>query len=170
MREHKKKLLFLIVIVLVMCLIPIPVFGQEQQVVQWADIEVLLDQHPALLATQSEVDAAKAGIRLSWQYPNPEVGASYGRGEALEGEESAVIWGVEVEIPIDKPGTYINESRASRANWKAAESEAVMARRGVVRQIKAIFFQASIGWERVDSLQRSREQMKQLVETARLRE
>ncbi len=169
MDEQNKKYPLLAVIILAVCLIPIPGFGQEQKVVQWADIEVLLDQHPTLLATQSEVDAAKASIRLSRQYPNPEVTASYGRGESLEGDDSAVIWGVEVEIPFDKPGTFINESRAAKANWKAAESEAVMERREVVRQIKALFFQTVIGWERVDSLHRSREQMKQLVETARLR-
>jgi outer membrane protein, heavy metal efflux system len=169
MRKQNMKVPFPVIFILAVCLIPTPGFCQEPQVVQWADIEALLDQHPTLAATQSEVDAAKAGIRLSRQYPNPEVGVSYGRAEALEGDESAIVWGVEVEIPIDKPGTYINESRASKANWKAAKSEAVMARRGVVRQIKALFFQASIGWERVDSLHQSREQMKQLVDTARLR-
>ena len=169
MRYQNKKGIFQLIFVVAFVLIVTPVFGQELPVVKWPDVETLLDQHPAILTMESEVEAAKYDIRRSRQYPNPEVGASYGIGEAIEGDESATIWGLEVEIPIDKPGTYINEARAAKANWKAVKSEAIMTERNVVRRIKVLFYRAAIGWERVDSLLRSRNQMKQLVETAELR-
>ena len=80
------------------------VAAEEADVIQWSDIEVLLDSHPTIQISRNEVGIARAEVGVSRQYPNPEAGVSFGRGSALEGNEEGTIWGVEIEIPIESPG------------------------------------------------------------------
>ena len=169
MRDHVKYISIPALLILAICLAPAGGLAQEQPVVLWADAKALLDQHPTLLATQADLEAAKAEIRMSRQYPNPAVGGSYGIAHAMEGDESEPVWGVEVEVPIDKPGTYINETRAAKANYQAAKSQAVMTQRAVLYQVKFAFFKTALAWEKRASLGQSRDRMAQLVQVARMR-
>jgi outer membrane protein, heavy metal efflux system len=148
---------------------PATVFAEQAPVVRWQDIEALLGAHPSLLALQDDVAAAKAGIRLSRQYPNPEVGGSYGRGAALEGDESDIVWGVEVGIPILSPGVYVNETRAAKANFQAEKNQAELTRRGVVHEARFMFYRAAVAQELAVSFARSRNQVKRTANVARLR-
>lgn len=143
--------------------------AQQADALRWSDIEAAINKHPAMRLAQDEVAVAKAQIGVSRQYPNPEISASLGQGRAFDGSETALIWGIELEIPIDAPGSYLNEKEAAKAGYKAAEYETAARRLEIYRQLKGLFYRIAIGQEQQKVQNESLLQLKRLVEVAGLR-
>jgi outer membrane protein, heavy metal efflux system len=145
------------------------VTAEENGAIKWSDIEVLLDSHPLIQISGNEVAIARAEVGVSRQYPNPEVGVSFGRGSAIEGHEERTIWGVEIEIPIESPGAYWNESEAAQAELQAATNESIITRLEVVRELKSSFYRIAIGQEEVRIMEASKGHLSDLVEVSQRR-
>ena len=77
-------------------------------------VDSILETPEGLKRTE---DAAEHEIQLSRQYPNPEVAASYGRGEALEGEDATID-----EIIQYIPKRY-NEDTTLKVDLKAGDNQ-----------------------------------------------
>lgn len=144
-------------------------FGQSDSVLRWTDIESAIDRHPAMKLAEDQAAAAEAEIGVSRQYPNPEVGTSIGQGRAIDGSEEALIWGIELQIPIDAPGAYLNETEAARAGHQAAKFEAAARKLEVVRKLKGLFHRIAIGQERLRIQRENVSQLERLVEVAHAR-
>ena len=143
--------------------------AQQERKLSWSDIESAIERHPALKLIEGETAAAEAEIGISRQYPNPELGASIGQGRSLDGSETALIWGIELEIPIDAPGAYLNETEAAQAGYQAAKYDASARRLEILRQLKGLFFRIVIGQELLRVQNESLDQVDRLVQVARLR-
>ena len=165
----RARIFFCLVAATVLFVAVAPGFAQQPEVIHWQDIESLLEEHPDFQIAESELAAAKAEICVARQYPNPEISGSYGRAEALEGDETATIFGVEAEVPIDKPIAWIFDAKAAKAEYRAAGNDAQRTRLDAVLQLRRLFLAAVFAEEKLEALTRSRDQVAQLVETAKRR-
>ncbi len=143
--------------------------AQEASVLRWSDIEAAIDRHPTMKRATAQTDAAQAEIGVSRQYPNPEIGASIGQGRANDGSESGLVWGIELEIPIDAPGAYLNETEAAQAGHQAARAEVLVRRLQVERDLKTLFLSIAFGQERLQLKEENVARLTKLVDIARLR-
>jgi len=128
-------------------------------VLRWSDIEGAIDRHPALRLAHSNAERADAAVRAERQMPNPELSASVGRADSLDGRESGVIWGIELAIPLERLGSMHWASRSAGSEAEAARLDADVQRLEVTRQLKTMFMTAVINQELValaeDSLKRA---------------
>jgi len=141
----------------------------EATVIKWKDVKDLLDTIPSMRQSQEEVKAARAGINLAGQYPNPELGFTVGSEEARATSESAFIWGLEFEIPIESPGSIIMERRAAKEDFEAARHSDAANRLEAHRLLKTVFIQIAIENKICKSLSDNHSQLEQLVEFIRRR-
>ena len=165
---YKQGITVFITVLAVLVLSP-AAFGQSDSHLRWSDIESAIDKHPAMKLTEDQIAAAKAEIGVSRQYPNPEIGTSIGQGRSIDGSKEALIWGIELQIPIDAPGAYLNETQAARAGLQVAKFEAAARRLEVVRKMKGLFYRIAIGQERLRVQQENVSQLERLVEVAQTR-
>ncbi len=158
-----------VIAVLAMFTLSPAAFGQSDNLLRWSDIESAIDKHPAMKLAEDQAAQAEAEIGVSDQYPNPEVGISLGQGRSIDGSDEALIWGIELQIPIDAPGAYLNDTEAARAGLQAAKFDAVARRLEVVRKLKGLFFRIAIGQEQLRVQQENVSQLERLVEVAQMR-
>lgn len=90
-------------------------------------LEQLLDMargsHPALAASQAEVDVARAARTTASAYPNPEVEAMAGRQRArLPGTPDGSSASVSVIQQIDFPWQRAARSQVAEAGWQGAQA------------------------------------------------
>ena len=58
--------------------------------VTWPEIVRLVDRHPRLAVGGSQIDAARAGVRVAGAVPNPGLETTVGQGRARSGDGSRV--------------------------------------------------------------------------------
>jgi cobalt-zinc-cadmium efflux system outer membrane protein len=120
--------------------------------VTWADIVRLVGQHPRLAAGQSQIAAARGGVRAAGAIPNPTLEASIGHGRAREGTGSRVEWGLALNIPLGWIAQRRSRIDAAEAEVDAASAEASAIRREVLLQLGALFWNLVHDQSRVDAL------------------
>jgi len=163
------KLRMLAVFTIVLILKANIVLAEESVVLKLEDLVKVVDQHPALKIANTNTKIAEAEIGITRQYPNPEISASIGVGRAIDSSDSALIWGVELEIPIDAPGAYVKQTAAAKEKFRAEKYLVLAKRIEILRQIKGIGFKVAIGQEMLRVKKDSMEQILKLVEIAKLR-
>ncbi|MCC6312363.1 MAG: TolC family protein, partial [Trueperaceae bacterium] len=120
--------------------------------VTWADIVRLVDQHPRLAVGQSQIAAAREGVRAAGAAPNPTLEASVGHGRATEGSASRVEWGLALNIPLGWIAQRRARIDAAEAEVDVATAEAKALRREVLVQLGALFWNVGYDQARVDAL------------------
>lgn len=158
-------LLVALVCVLFVC----PDHAHSKQPLHWSDIEDVIDRHPEMQLIKDEVSSAKAEVAISSQYPNPEIGGSIGQSKSHDGKDSALIWGVELEIPIETSGNFYNETRAAKAGLKASKLEAGVRILEIKNKLKGLFYKIAIGQKLLEVQTENLAQLGKLVNIAKKR-
>lgn len=124
------------------------------------NLTTLLEQHNLRLQI-SEIDRsiAKAEYRTARALPNPELELSKGNGKLLEKPGNATVWGVGVNVSIPNPIYRFYSLKSLRTHITAAQIEAKITRRSVIRDLKEHYFRlqfsrkiAALLQEKIDRL------------------
>lgn len=129
------------------------------QIIRIADIEKALENHPTLLRAGAELDASEADLRAAGRLADPVLGFGAGRAEALEGEETASVYEVELELDLPMPGSYRAGTRAARAHRDAAKIAYESARLASRHELSAVFWRVAFDQDRLQSLEQSLDEL-----------
>jgi cobalt-zinc-cadmium efflux system outer membrane protein len=135
----------------------------------WSEIEAALERHPALRAAAADITAAEAEIVRRRQIANPEIGMSLGHARGLDGPEQSLIWGIDLQIPIEPRGVYSGGIEAAKAEQRAVRFAAALLRLEVERTLKGLLCRLAIGEESLAVHSRNLDDIDRLIETARRR-
>ncbi len=97
--------------------------------------------HPALAASQAQVQAARAGIATARAWPNPEVEAMAGRQRArMPGAVEGRTNSVSITQKLDLPWQRSARTRAADAAYESSQAVAQSSARDVEAELKLRFF------------------------------
>ncbi|MFH1435518.1 MAG: TolC family protein [Pseudomonadota bacterium] len=130
----------------------------------------LIDAHPAVGLSRGAVEVKQGESKLAGQYPNPEFEASFGQGSAHDGSDQALVWGLELSIPLEWAAKRHYASKAAKSSIDAAVHEAEAVRQEVILELKLQFIRIAYDKARLDSLEDFLEQLDSLVGILGLRE
>ena len=157
-----------VVILVVLAAGPI-MAADDPPAVTWEQVVKLADAHPGMGKTQALVGAAKVGVGLARQVPNPDVTLDMGYGESNENGDAALVWGLELGIPLDWIGEKKPEVKQAKSKLQAAAYEAQATQSEILGGLRTLY--VMIGFDQASrrALEEMQGQVGQLAETARLR-
>ncbi len=100
------------------------------------DLEAQLDTHPALIAAQQEVEAARHGVAMARaeRFADPEIWVAHERDVLGDRRQNAISFGVAVTVPLwDRGGGNID---AAQANRQKAQFEVDALQRQLSNQLR----------------------------------
>jgi len=104
-------------------------------------LELARANHPALAASQAQVQAAQAGIATARAWPNPEVEAMAGRQRArMPGAVEGRTNSVSITQKLDLPWQRAARTRAADAAYEGSQAVAQSSARDVEAALKLRFF------------------------------
>ena len=135
----------------------------------WQDIVKLVDDHPQIGAGRHEIAAAHAAVDTAGAAPNPSLEATAAYGRAIDNSASRVEWGVALSIPLSWIAQRSSRMDAAHAQVGVADAQAEALRRGVLMQLRVLFWTLVYSQERVVALVELNGQMTTLSTTVRRR-
>jgi cobalt-zinc-cadmium efflux system outer membrane protein len=104
-------------------------------------LELARANHPALAASQAQVQAAQAGIATARAWPNPEVEAMTGRQRArMPGAAEGRTNSVSITQKLDLPWQRAARTQAADAAYEASQATAQSQARDVEADLKLRFY------------------------------
>ena len=104
-------------------------------------LELARANHPALAASQAQVQAAQAGIATARAWPNPEVEAMAGRQRArMPGAAEGRTNSVSITQKLDLPWQRAARRQAADAAYEASQATARSQARDVEADLKLRFY------------------------------
>jgi cobalt-zinc-cadmium efflux system outer membrane protein len=108
--------------------------------ITWQGVVELVDEHPAIAAGRHQVAAAHAAIDAAGAVPNPSVEATAAYGRAIDDSASRLEWGLSLSIPLGWIAGRGSRLDAAQEEARAIESDSDALRRGVILQLRALFW------------------------------
>ncbi len=137
--------------------------------ITWQNIVKLVDDHPQIGASRHETAAAHAAVDAARAAPNPSVEATAAYGRAIDNSESRFEWGLALSIPLSWIARRSPRIDAAHARVDVADAQTEALRRGVLKQLRVLFWTLVYSQERVAALGDLNDQMATLSTTVRRR-
>jgi cobalt-zinc-cadmium efflux system outer membrane protein len=135
----------------------------------WPDILKLVDAHPRIVVGRQKAAAAIAAVDTARAVANPGFEVTAGHGLARDGSASGIEWGLGLSIPLDWIAQRGPRVEAAVAKARVADAEAKVLRRGVLLQLRALFWNLVYEQERVTALVALDAKMRRLSNAVRRR-
>lgn len=146
-----------------------PAGAQADGVVTWSRIEEALSAHPALRAGEQTITISRMEQRQARQYPNPELGLRLGAETPDAAPDHALVWELELSVPLVWPGGLVHQARAARHGEESARYEAQALRLHLWRELRALFLAVAFDQKRRELLHEAEADLRRLVELVALR-
>lgn len=136
-------------------------------------VETALEQNPSFLSARSAAEGARHTIRQAraGHYPEIDLVASRSRQDrgpvTLGGETETDSIGVELSWNFYAGGATVSQTAEARANFEAAQSRVVQARRGAEQNTRDAFRGLEASISQVNALQQAVESNQAAVEATR---
>lgn len=137
--------------------------------VTWPELVRLVEQHPRLAVGNSQIDAARAGVRVAGAVPNPGLETTVGQGRARSGDGSRVEWGLALNLPLGWIAQRQARISAAEAEVDVAVAESRTLRREVLLALRTLFWNLAYEQARVAAFEALEAQTITLVETVQRR-
>ncbi len=105
----------------------------------WADVEVLLADHPLSVTATATVEVAEGEALSARGLPNPEVELGVGYATPREEGDGMAVWGMDAGWSVPWPGVVEGRVSGSRARLRAAQADRHLADRGVWLTARTLF-------------------------------
>ncbi len=158
-----------VAIILFLIAVPPDTSANPEIEITWQDIVKLVDDHPQIGAGRHEIAAAHAAADAAGAVPNPSVEATAAYGRAIYNSASRVEWGVALSIPLGWIAQRSSRVDAAHARVDVADAQTEALRRGVLKQLRVLFWTLIYSQERVAALGELNDQMATLSTTVRRR-
>lgn len=142
---------------------------ESAPVLRWPQVEQVISSHPTFRSSQEDVAVAEGEVRVTKQYPNPDLGVRLGAADPKAGPGREFVWDLQLTIPVEWPGKYIYRSDAAAYGVEAAKYEAQASRLEVWRQLRTLYFTVAFDQEKLRLLRETEAELVRLVEAVQIR-
>lgn len=158
-----------VVMILLLIAVPQNSTANPEIEITWQDIVKLVDNHPQIGVGRHKIAAAHAAVEAAGAAPNPSLEATAAYAQAADNSASRVEWGLALSIPLGWIAQRSFKLGAAHAEADVADAQARALRRGVLLQLRILFWTLVCEQERVAALGELNGQMSTLSTTVRRR-
>ena len=158
-----------VVMISILVAVPPDATANPKIEITWQDVVKLVDDHPQIGAGRHETAAAHAAVDAARAAPNPSVEARAAYGKPTDNSASGIEWGLALSIPLGWIAQRNSRMDAAHAQVNVADAQTEALRRGVLLQLRVLFWTLVYSQERVAALGDLDGQMATLSATVRRR-
>lgn len=126
--------------------------------------ELTLKVHPGLRKAREEVRKNEAELRITKQYPNPQVEGTVSREKEIPGPETGVGYTVALSQTLEWPGRRARKQEAARFGIESAQKLVTNEELSVIARLRELFYRVLADEQFVKVAQENLDSAKQLLD------
>ncbi|MBN2341145.1 MAG: TolC family protein [Deltaproteobacteria bacterium] len=142
---------------------------ESTHAVTWSQIAAAVDALPVFAQQKQELNAERAVIDTEKSAPNPTAEISVARGHSDTEADTALEWGVALNIPLDWIVTRNARVSVAEASLRVREENRKLLKREILFELRSLFWQLVYAQEHTRMLNELLQQTNTLTQTIQTR-